>query len=175
MSPLGSTASLLNGWNILICRCADVTTQRLFIWISGPPTISGIELQPVEGSLGHTTFTSPWSSTHGHRSGQARCDTVAGARLCSWASAPPPCPPRGLPVEHRSGQTYGGSQEYQGATHEMDQREPGAHYLLPFVTRRAASLPGELRKSRTISQVGHLPLSCPAGSSLLRSSGPPAR
>jgi hypothetical protein len=57
-------------------------------------------------------------------------DRVAGARLCSWAPALP-CPPCGLPVEHRCGQTYGGSQEHQGVTQEMDQREPGAHDLLP--------------------------------------------
>ena len=59
-------------------------------------------------------------------------DRVAGARWCSWAPAlPPRCPPRGLPVEHRCGQTCGGSQEHQGVTHEMDQHEPGAHDFLP--------------------------------------------
>lgn len=64
-------------------------------------------------------------------------DRVAEARLCSWAPAlPPPCPPRGLPVEHRCGQTYGGSQEYQGVTHEMDQHEPGAHDFLPLCRKK---------------------------------------
>lgn len=110
-----------------------LTVQRLLIWMSGPCALSGIELQPVEGVLNHATVASPWSSVDGHRSGQACCETAWPERVgASWAPALlPPCPPRGLPVEHRCGQTDGGSQEHQGVTHEMDQHEPDAHDFLP--------------------------------------------
>src|SRR5262249_29961684 len=40
------------------------------------------------------------------------------------------------PVEHRGAQAYDGSQKHQGATQEMDQREPGAHDLLPLCYKK---------------------------------------
>lgn len=60
-----------------------LTTQRLLIWMSGPSALSGIELQPVEGLLDHATVASPWSSTDGHRSGQAYCETALPERVCA--------------------------------------------------------------------------------------------
>lgn len=51
----------------------------------------------------------------------------------------PLCPPRGLPVEHRCGQTDGGGQEHQGVTHEMDQHEPDTHDFPPPLSQEGWS------------------------------------
>jgi hypothetical protein len=119
-----------------------LTAQRLLIWMSGPAPSMALSSNPSKGSL-----TMPPSHHPGRRlMATAAVKRAARPRCRSafvlWAPAlPPPCPPCGLPVEHRCGQTYGGSQEHQGVTHEMDQHEPGAHDLLPpFVARRVGSM-----------------------------------